>query len=78
MRSTSIRLLAAIAAEMELEIHQMNIVTAYLHGKLEEEVFMEVPDQLQEVLNKVIATEKVGSSVNAPHNKKVIDTAVTS
>lgn len=37
-RTTSIRLLAALAAEMGLQIHQMVVITAYLNGKLEEDV----------------------------------------
>src|SRR5277367_1585406 len=37
----SIRILLAIAAIFSLEIHQMDVVTAFLAGDLEEEIYME-------------------------------------
>lgn len=53
-RSTSIRILSALSAELGLDIHQMDVVTAYLNGELEENVFMEVPEMLGETLMKII------------------------
>ena len=41
---TSIRMLFAIAAAMDYEIHQMDVKTAFLNGDLEEEIYM---DQLE-------------------------------
>ena len=41
--STSISLLLAIANHENWEMEQMDVVTAFLHGKLEEEVFMKIP-----------------------------------
>lgn len=43
VRYTSIRMLMAIAAHEDLEIIQMDAVTAFLNGKLEEDVYMEQP-----------------------------------
>ena len=43
MRITSIRVLVAIAAVYGLEIHQMDVKTAFLNGELEEEIYMEQP-----------------------------------
>ncbi|KAL0429715.1 UNVERIFIED_CONTAM: Retrovirus-related Pol polyprotein from transposon TNT 1-94 [Sesamum radiatum] len=40
-RITSIRVLIAIAALYDLEIHQMDIKTAFLNGELDEEIYME-------------------------------------
>ena len=40
-RITSIRLLIAIAALYDLEIHQMDVKIAFLNGELEEEIYME-------------------------------------
>jgi len=40
----SIRILLAIAAAMDLELHQMDVVTAFLANKLEEEIYMEQPE----------------------------------
>ena len=44
VKLTSIRILLAIAAIYGLEIHQMDIMTAFLAGDLEEEIFMEQPE----------------------------------
>jgi hypothetical protein len=42
----SLRILLAIAAVEDVEIHQMDVVTAYLAGKLEEEIYMTPPQGL--------------------------------
>lgn len=44
IRLKSIRMLLAIAAEKGFEIHQMDIKAAYLHGTLEDEVYMTQPE----------------------------------
>ena len=43
-RITSIRMLIAIAALYNLEIHQMDVKTAFLNGDLDEEIYMEQPE----------------------------------
>ncbi|KAD2806293.1 hypothetical protein E3N88_39670 [Mikania micrantha] len=43
-RITSIRLMLAIAALRDLEVHQMDVKTAFLNGDLEEEIYMEQTD----------------------------------
>ena len=40
-RITSIRVLLAIAALHNLEVHQMDIKTIFLNGELDEEIYME-------------------------------------
>ena len=40
-RITSIRILIALAAVYGLEIHQMDVKTAFLNGVLEEEIYIE-------------------------------------
>ncbi|KAI5708540.1 hypothetical protein M8J77_024816 [Diaphorina citri] len=44
VRYNSIRLLLALAVEQNLEVDQMDVVAAFLHPKLEEEIYMELPD----------------------------------
>ncbi|PHU24885.1 hypothetical protein BC332_03217 [Capsicum chinense] len=44
IRITSIRMLIALAAVYGLEIHQMDVKTAFLNGELEEEIYMEQPE----------------------------------
>ena len=41
---SSVRLLLSLAASQNLEIHQMDIKTAFLNGVLEEEIYMEQPE----------------------------------
>ncbi|KAL0340193.1 UNVERIFIED_CONTAM: Retrovirus-related Pol polyprotein from transposon TNT 1-94 [Sesamum radiatum] len=43
-RITSIRVLIAVAALYDLEIHQMDVKTAFLNGELDEEIYMEQPE----------------------------------
>ena len=43
-RITSIRMLIAIASIYGLEIHQMDVKTAFLNGDLDEEIYMEQPE----------------------------------
>jgi Reverse transcriptase (RNA-dependent DNA polymerase) len=40
----SIRTLLAIAAQHNLEVHQLDVKTAFLHGDLEEEIYMQQPE----------------------------------
>src|SRR5882724_8936098 len=44
----STRALLHIGASLDWEIHQMDVKTAFLHGNLEEEVFMEQPGGMKE------------------------------
>ncbi|CAL2253197.1 unnamed protein product [Prunus armeniaca] len=43
-RITSIRMLIAIAAIHNMDIHQMDVKTAFLNGELDEEIYMEQPE----------------------------------
>nr|GEW30244.1 TMV resistance protein N [Tanacetum cinerariifolium] len=44
MRITSIRMIVAIAALRNLEVHQMDVKTAFLNGDLKEEIYMNQPE----------------------------------
>lgn len=43
VRYSSIRLLIPIAAKYDLDINQMDVVTAFLHGEIDEEIYMFQP-----------------------------------
>ena len=43
-RITSIRMLIAIASLYNMDIHQMDVKTAFLNGELDEEIYMEQPE----------------------------------
>ena len=44
VRYSSIRSLLAFAVQNDMLIHQMDVVSAFLHGNLSEEIYMEQPD----------------------------------
>ena len=45
----TLRLLVANAAEHDWEFRQIDVKTTYLYGELDEEVYMEVPEGLEDV-----------------------------
>jgi hypothetical protein len=45
-----LRILLALATTQDWEIHQMDVVSAYLLGDLEEEAYIEVPKGLEVLL----------------------------
>ena len=47
-RITSIRLFITIAAIFDLKIHQMDVKTTFLNGDLEEEIYMDQPEDFVE------------------------------
>lgn len=44
VKMSSIRVVLAIAASMNLEVEQLDVKTAFLHGDLHEEIYMEQPE----------------------------------
>ena len=42
---TTIRVLLSLAASYGLLIHQMDVKTAFFNGELEEEIYMDQPDE---------------------------------
>ena len=49
---TSIRLVLALFAAMDLESGQMDVVTAFLNGELQEEIYVEIPQGLKTTENE--------------------------
>ena len=47
VKITSIRVLLALATQLHLEVHQFDIKTAFLHGLLDAEIYMELPEGLK-------------------------------
>ena len=43
VRHTSIRVMLAIVALFDLELEQLDVKTAFLHGDLDEEIYMTQP-----------------------------------
>lgn len=44
MKFTCIKMILAVGARLDLELHQMNVVTAFLNGDVEKKVYMEIPE----------------------------------
>jgi len=44
VKMTSIRVILGLAASLNLEVEQMDVKTTFLHGDLEEEIYMEQPE----------------------------------
>ena len=44
MKHSSIRALLALMTMEDLELHQLDVKTAFFHGELEEEIFMKQPE----------------------------------
>lgn len=57
-RITSFRMLIAFANQHKLMIHQMDVITAFLNGKLKEEVYMEMPEG-SEYKNNIVCRRQV-------------------
>lgn len=48
VRSESVRMMIALAAKMNLQLHQMDVTTAFLNGELSEEVYMKQPEGFEQ------------------------------
>lgn len=55
---SSIRILYAIATEYNLDLHHIDVSTAFLYGDLEEEIYMEQPAGFENENNKVCKLKK--------------------
>jgi len=44
VRHSSLRLELSLAAELDLEMMQLDVKTAFLYGKLDEEIYMAQPE----------------------------------
>ncbi|GAA5891813.1 hypothetical protein JCM16303_005360, partial [Sporobolomyces ruberrimus] len=54
----SIRVLLALAARNNLLVHQANVDKAYLHGALDQEIYMQVPEGIDGYDGKVLKLDR--------------------
>ena len=47
LRFESVQTLIALAAEYKLQLHQLDVATAFLNGELKEEIYMKQPEQFE-------------------------------
>lgn len=67
-RMSSIRAAVAVAVRRDMKIEQIDITTAYLNGNIEE-VFMEVPEYLEEILENIARTRHKDTSIKEAAKK---------
>lgn len=48
-RATSIRMIMALAVKYNLIVHQMDVITAFLNGQLDEDIYMEKPESFDDI-----------------------------
>lgn len=58
VRYTFLRFLLALAAKHKIMIHQLDAVTAFLNGDLEEKIFMAQPEGFDDGSGRVCALKK--------------------
>jgi len=52
VRFESVRTVVALGAQHRFQLHQMDVSTAFLHGELNEEVYMKQPEEFVEQGNE--------------------------
>ena len=60
MKLTSVRLLISLVTSYDLDLHQLVIKNVFLHGDLQEEIYMKQPLEFltQEEIGKVCCPQK--------------------
>ena len=48
LRSITFRIFVSLAVELDLELHHLDVQTAFLHGELEEEIYMQQPPHFED------------------------------
>lgn len=83
-RYTSLRYILALSAELNLHLTQMDAVSAFLNGPLEEEVYMDQPPNFNDGTNRVCKLKKSiyglkqsGRNWNLLSNKTLIEFGLT-
>lgn len=62
-RLSSVRFLVAIAVHYKMHIHQCDVTTAFLNSPITEDIYMEVPERLDNILQKLFDNEEKGSRI---------------
>ncbi|BES98060.1 Hydra magnipapillata [Nesidiocoris tenuis] len=74
IRMRSVRTILATAVKKGMVIHQMDVTTAYLNGVISEEIYMNVPDQYEQILEQISNNQERPSEIRkmaTQHIKKL-------
>lgn len=63
VRLKSVRLMIALAAGLGVKIHQLDVTTAYLNSKIDEELYMELPEMSRQAIKEIVKTERRDSII---------------
>ena len=55
VRHTSLKVVLALVAHQDLELEQLDVKTAFFHGNLEEEIFMEQPEGFKQLVQRILS-----------------------
>jgi hypothetical protein len=66
-KNATLRTLLTVAAAKDLELHQMDEKTAFLHGELDEDIWMQPPEGY--VLGSKVAVCQLRKSICGPLSK---------
>lgn len=58
VKQTSIRIVISLVAQYDLELQQMDVTTSFLHGELDETIYMKQPEGFEEGWDKVCLLKK--------------------
>jgi len=61
---SSIRLATGLASEYGMTIEQLDVTAAYLNGALNETIYMELPEMIEDILELITRTESKGSAIH--------------
>uniref|UniRef100_A0A2N9HJ44 Integrase catalytic domain-containing protein n=1 Tax=Fagus sylvatica TaxID=28930 RepID=A0A2N9HJ44_FAGSY len=63
VRHTSIRAVLALVVDQDLELEQLDVKTAFLHGNLEEEIFMVQPEGFKQPDYLVVSVQRMRKEI---------------
>lgn len=67
------RLFISPAAGYDMKVHQLNVTIAYLYGILEEKIFVNSPEDLAEILKRIIENSRNSSEGTKFKDKNIIE-----
>ncbi|GKV15798.1 hypothetical protein SLEP1_g26549 [Rubroshorea leprosula] len=77
VKMSSIRVVLGLAASMNLELEQLDVKTAFLHGDLHEEIYMDQPEDVEEICKLKEELSKSFDMKDLGPAKQILGIAIT-